>query len=394
MTVRRISSRHRITEGIAADDFVRVVREDRVRPGLLYAGTEHTVYYSTDDGAHWKSLGYNLPDTQIADLVVEKHDLVIATHGRSFYVLDDIDWLRQTTAAMATETVHLFEPHEAMRNVDDAAIDYRMAKPAEKVTIEILDAANKLVGSFTSVPAGKKPAEDEREERGAATRPPTNTVGMNRFQWNLRYPGPYAFPGMVLWGAAVNRGPMALPGTYHVRLTADGVTQSQDLVVVADSRVRGTTPQDLQKQFDLALTIRDQVSAADTIVSKIRQIRGQVEELAKANPEVTAQAAGLLASQMTIEEAVYQTQNRSDQDPLNFPIRLNNFIGALGRSVMSGDEAPTAQAYEVEADLTARLAVQQKAFDGSLGRQLAELNEFLKTRKLKVVTVTVLPEKS
>jgi hypothetical protein len=381
----------KIVTGIPGDDFVRVIREDRERPGLLYAGTEHSIYVSYDDGEHWKSLAYNLPDTQVADIAVEKHDLVIATHGRSFYILDDIDWMRQSTPETMKAAAHLFEPRPAMRNVAEGSIDYMLAKPADKVTIEILDPANKLVTSFVSEPAGKKKTEEEDEER-RGPKPPTTNAGINRFTWNLRYPGAYMFPGMVLWGASPKMGPVAVPGTYHVKLTANGVTQTRDLVVEKDPRVK-VTDEDLQKQFDLAWKVRNQLSQADTIVSEIRYVRQQVEERLKANPDASlkSEADAMNAKMTTIEETVYQTKNRSDQDPLNFQIRLNNYIGTLDKSVMMGDAAPTAQAYVVEEELTQRLDAQQKAFDAVVAEDLAKLNSGFAKKKQKAVTVALLP---
>jgi photosystem II stability/assembly factor-like uncharacterized protein len=379
----------KIVTGIPGDDFVRVVREDRTRPGLLYAGTEHSIYYSEDDGAHWQSLAFNLPDTQVADIVVEKNDLVIATHGRSFYILDDIDWLRQGTPAKAA--VHLFTPDTVRRGVDEAAIDYALAKPVDKVTIELLEGGGKLIQTFTSVRAGKKPAVDGEDERRGATKPPTNLAGVNRFTWNLRYPGAYEFPGMVLWGGNAKMGPMALPGVYKVRLTAGGVTEERELKIEPDPRL-SVSEADLRKQFDLATKLRDQLSQADTIVSEIRYIRTQVDEKVKADAALQPLADALKAKLKTIEETVYQVQNRSDQDPLNFPIRLNNYIAALARSVMSGDAAPTAQAYVVSDELRARLETEQKAFDAVVNGDLARMNQALAKGKQTAVQVAVLPE--
>jgi photosystem II stability/assembly factor-like uncharacterized protein len=382
----------KIITGIPANDFVRVIREDRTRPGLLYAGTEHSIYYSDDDGAHWKSLAFNLPDTQVADIEVQKNDLVIATHGRSFYILDNLDWLRQSSPEVAAQPVHLFQPSPAVRNIDDAAIDYTLAKPADKVTIEILDPANKVIQTLKSVAPGKKPAADSEpdDERRGATKPPTNLAGLNRFTWNLRYPGAYEFPGMILWGGSAKIGPAALPGTYHVRLTAAGITQIADLRLEADPRLN-VPAADLQKQFDLATKLRDQLSAADTIVSKIRHIRAQSAERVKANPQLQPAADALNAKLKIIEETVYQVQNRSDQDPLNFPIRLNNYIAALARSVMAGDAAPTAQAYTVSAELTARLDTEQKAFETVLTADLTPLNATLSAAHQPTIAATILP---
>ena len=219
------------------------------------------------------------------------------------------------------EPAHLFAPRPGIRNVDDGVIDYALAKPADKVTIEILDPANKLVETYTSLPAGTKPpAEEADERRGGGSKPPTAHAGINRFTWNLRYPGAYTFPGMVLWGANAKMGPAAVPGTYHVRLTANGVTQTQDLVVQADPRVN-TSIADLQKQFDLAQKLRNQLSQADTMVSEVRQVRKQLDDRMKASPDpqLKTQAEAFLGKLTTIEQTIYQVQNRSDQDPAQLP---------------------------------------------------------------------------
>ncbi len=197
-------------------------------------------------------------------------------------------------------------------------------------------------------------------------------------------PSPYAFPQMVLWSAA-RSGPMAVPGTYHVRLTANGVTETADLVVEKDPRVPEATQADLQKQFDLGLKVSGELGQANTIVSEIRQVRNQVNDRLKTSPDATLQSASqpLLAKMKTIEETIYQVQNRSGQDPLNFPIRLNNYIGALLRVVESGDGAPTAQTYEVDAELSSRLDTQQKAFDAVVANELKKFNERCRRRRCR-----------
>ncbi len=171
----------RIVNGIPDNDFAQAIREDTVRAGLLYLGTEHGIYYSLDDGANWQSLGLNLPDTQVADILVEKSDLVIATHGRSFYILDDIDVLRQVSPQVTTSSAYLFEPEAAIRPLRPAVIDYYLGRPAEKVQLEILDAQGAVVRRFKSGGAAKDNALPAR-------------AGANRFEWNLRYPGAITFP--------------------------------------------------------------------------------------------------------------------------------------------------------------------------------------------------------
>ena len=161
---RRISTRpmttarrgRRSSRGIREDDYCHTIREDPKRPGLLYAGTEHGVWVSFDDGADWQSLSLNLPDTQVSDLVVEENDLVIGTHGRSFYVLDDIAPLRQLTAAIAAKPVHLFTPRTAVRSLSPTPFYYYLAKPADELTIEVLDSAGAVVRTFTNTAEAEK----------------------------------------------------------------------------------------------------------------------------------------------------------------------------------------------------------------------------------------------
>ncbi|HEV2273342.1 MAG TPA: hypothetical protein VGR96_04210 [Acidobacteriaceae bacterium] len=373
----------KIIDGIPETDFVRVVREDPVRRGLLYAGTEHGIYVSFDDGGHWRSLRLNLPDTQVADLLVHGSDVVIATHGRSFYILDDIGLLREGLGKHSDEPVYLYTPGPMTKNVNEAIFDYQLAKPAAKVSIEILDRSGKVVQSFTGTPEEDKKAAAEQEESGGERRaphqPPTRNAGLNRTSWNGRYAGPLKFPGMILWGANPDDGPAAVPGEYQVRITADGASQTKSFQVMADPREPGVSAADLEKQFDLALKVRDQVTQANTMVVHIRDIRRVLleDEKKSGSPSLKAAADGLMAKLTTIEEDLYQVRNRSGQDPLNFPIKLNNQLAALDRSVMLGDGAPTAQAYTVSELLSRRLRDQQEAFDAALSSGMAQINPIL-----------------
>lgn len=375
----------KIVAGIAGDDFPRVVREDPVRKGMLYAGTEHGVYVSFDDGDHWRSLQLDLPDTQVSDLVVHDSDVVIATHGRSFYVLDDVDSLRQYAPAIAREPLHVFRPRPMTKNVNELVIDYSIAKPAEIVKVEILK-EGQVVNSFVGDAAADKKAAETKENTGddekEGPKPPTRVAGLNRFSWNGRYAGPVKFPGIILWGASPDIGPAALPGDYQVRITANGVTQTQAIRIVADPREPNVTPAELEKQFELAMKIREQVSQANTIVIRIRAIRDRLTAAEKTLPALKDAADPFLARLAAIEENVYQVRNRSGQDPLNFPIRLNNQIAALGRIVMQGDGAPTEQSYTVHRTLTERLAVEQAAFDQATAEGFARLNPILTKGRL------------
>ena len=391
----------KIVDGIAAGDFVHAVREDTVRPGLLFAGAEHGIYVSFDDGAGWQSLRLNLPDVQVSDMVIEGNDLVIATHGRSFYVLDDINPLRQLTPALSAEDVHLFRPPAAERNVAQARIDYYLPKPAAKVTIDILDAQGALVRSFSGTPneggrggrggRGSAAAEDDAEEggRGRGAAPPPDKAGLNRYTWDTRYPGAKTFAGMIFWGGAF-AGPAAVPGNYQVRLNADGKTVTQPLVLEKDPRLDSVTLADLKEQFDLSLKVRDMTTQANEMVILIRELKKQMDARMKQNRD-----AGLKdtletfrAKLTAVEEDVYQVRNRSNQDPLNFPIKLNNKISALEASIDRGDGKPTAAAYEVQKVLDRQLGEEAGKLAGVLDHSLPEVNSALARHNLQPLVPT------
>ncbi len=383
----------KIVSGMRDGDISRVVREDVVRPRMLYAGTENGVYVSWDDGDHWQLLSLNLPNTQVADLVVEKHDLVAGTHGRSIWVLDDIDPLRQLSPAIAAADVHLFAPHEATRGVDDAILQYALARAADSVAVEILDADGRLVRRFVGTANDSANADDD--DGGffrRRTRPPTTVAGLNRFAWDLRYPGAVVFDSMIVWSARPQNGPLAPPGRYAARLIVNGdVThaETQPFDVVMDPRLKGVTVAELREQFELAMKIRDRTSAADQGVVDIRDVRAQVDERldSAAAAALRQQARPLLDSIAAIEANLYQVKNRSGQDPLNFPIRLNNRLAALRRSVETGDAPPTAAAYRVLDALSAALDAQLGALRAIVERELPALNRAFEARGLPPVEI-------
>jgi photosystem II stability/assembly factor-like uncharacterized protein len=392
----------KIVGGIGARDYLRAVREDIRRPRLLYAGTEHNFYVSWDDGAHWQPLRLNLPDTQVPDIAVEDEDVVIATHGRSFYVLDDIAPLRQMTPEIARADVHLFRPSDAVRAVDQGVVVYyTLAKTPRRVTLEFLDARGTVIRTFTGTPAdsarraaggegggGGGGGEEAEEERGPVPREPkpTTRVGLNRFVWDLRHPGPEAFPGIVLWAARLT-GPRALPGAYRVRLTVDGQTRTEGFRVVPDPRLRGNVEQGLAAQFALAMRVRDRVSDANRGVLLVRGIRQQVDSVLKRtqDPAVRAAADSLKAKLAVVEDSLYNPRLQSNQDPLNYPIRLNNKLAALSGVIESAEGEPTEQSVAVFEELSRRLDAQLAALDAIVKTDLPRFNELLRARRLPPV---------
>lgn len=371
----------RITTGLPADEIARSIREDLERPGLLFLGTERGVWVSFDDGLSWQRLQRNLPTVQVSDLAVTGRDLAIATHGRSFWIMPSIAFLRQMTPEVSRRRFHLFQPGPAIRGVDrGVAIDYFLRNPADEVTIEFLDADGEVIRSFTGSAAD---TVDRREgEGGGWGRPaqgkPSVKAGMNRFTWDLRYPGYTDFPDMIFW-AARNAGPMAVPGTYTVRVRAGGQTQTQTFEVGLDPRIEGVTREHLQQRFDLAMRIRDQVSRANEAVLLIRGVNQQIDSTLAAtdDAQVRTLAEDLKSTLAGIEERIYQVRNQSNQDPLNFPIQVNNKLAALLSHVESAESPPTDASREALTYLSGQLDERITALESALDSGLPPLNQRL-----------------
>ncbi|MBP7776964.1 MAG: glycosyl hydrolase [Acidobacteria bacterium] len=389
-----------ITAGIPENDFLRVVREDPTRRGLLYAGTEHGVYVSFNDGAAWQPLQLNLPDTPVHGIVVEERDLVIGTHGRGFYVLDNIGVLRQATPGITSAVLHVFDTFTPLRGRDrNVTIDYYLGKAAEDVKIEFLDGSGAVQRTFTGTPkddpnAGLPPGMDPETAAFFGLRPVRVGIaqGMNRFTWDMRYEGSVVFPGMIMWAAQPQRGPAASPGQYSARITANGETKTMAFEIGLDPRLEsdGITVADLREQFALSTKIRDKVTEANQAVITIRSLRDQVNErLQKIPPrrkaEIQKLADNVLTALATVEAEVYQVKNKSSQDPLNYPIMLNNKIAALAGVVESADHKPTAQSYEVFTELGEALDAQLGAMKKTLDSELPRLNNALRREKLAPV---------
>ena len=382
----------KIVNGLPATNFARAVREDPKRKDLLYLGTEHGIYVSFDNGQLWQSLALNLPDTQVPDLVVDGDDLVIATHGRSFYVLDGIAALRQLTPAAAGSEAHLFVPGVATRPVRPAYIDYFLNRQADNVTIKVLDSEGKVVQTFTSASNEKQaPATLTEEAPGVPAagraRGPGRNAGVNRFVWDLRYPGATVFPGMVLRGGSTS-GPVAVPGTYRIQLTANGQTDTQTLTIEKDARLAEITDADLKEQFALAMKVRDATSHANEMVIRIRQIKKQIDDrLAKSagSTQLASAAQAAKAKLSGVEEELYQVKNRSPRDTLNYPIKLNNQLAVLMSMIEMGDSKPTTQMYTVFQELSATLSKLTDRLSAAESTEVAHLNELLKNSHMDPV---------
>ena len=402
----------KITNGIPDGAFVRAVRQDPVRKDLLFAGTETGIYASFDNGTSWQPLQLNLPVVPITDIAVKDDDVVVSTQGRSFWILDDISPLRQMSKATSAALAHLYKPAVAHRffglsfplpnrgqNPPNGALFYYSLKndlkEGEEITLEILDSAGKPVRKFSSKPDPDKKAGGGFLAEFFGITAPTDQLpaqaGLNRFAWDLKYPEASSFDGMILWGGGTD-GPVAVPGTYQAKLVAAGATFTEPFEVKGDPRL-DVTQADLQKQFDLQMKIRDKLTATHDAVKRIRGVRDQLTsatDRAKgtAGEKAVAEAADALKKKLTaVEEALYQTKNKSSQDPLNYPIRLNNKLAGLSGVVGSADAAPTEQSVAVYADLAGKIDKELATLKDALDQDVPAFVKLVKDQDVPAIVI-------
>ena len=373
----------RIETGIPEGSFVHAVREDSVRPELLYAATETGVFVSFDTGAHWQSLQLNLPRSPVHDLVVKGDDLAIATHGRSFWILDDVTPLRQVAQAATATMAYLYAPEPAYHlyypdSVDarppagqnppaGALIDYYLPGTAlGAVTIDILDEHGERVRHLTS----SGPKEEEQPPEWPDQVQPEDRLstrqGMNRFVWNLRYDDPVQIPGAFYSGEAP-RGPIALPGKYTLRLSYAGYTQSVPLELRVDPRVKG--PLDgLKQKFALAMEVYHDQDVLHRAVNDIRAFKASAAAAASRaaghgeSRALATEGDRLVAEASRIEGRLMQVNAKGSEANLNFPGMLNEQIYSFAGLLDDADTAPNAQETETYAELHSQLATQLGAW--------------------------------
>jgi hypothetical protein len=413
---------------------------------------------SPNDGASWQKLQLNLPIVPVHDLTIKEGDLIAATHGRSFWVIDDLSPLRQLTSAVTAQDAHLFKPRDAYRvsfsgrggggggaGAGAAAgppvhpvatspsggpvVFYWLKRPNRTVTVEFLDAKGTLIRSFTSrqdsvtaadsvarekrqrstidslraagiavdsaermvrrsaeaARAEGQPSGGEDEDGPRRTPPPArapNKAGINSFAWNMRYPDASSFEGLIMW-AAGTQGPVAPPGTYQVRLLVDGAPVATEQFALKKDPRSTATPADYAAQFAFLEQVRERTSQANDAVKTIRWVRAELADREKklngsALTEFRALAAPLRAEIAVVEDSIYQTKNRSGQDPLNYPIRLNNKIAALAGVAGSAEARPTDQTVAVFRTLSTQLDGELAKMKRALDASLPKINSVLK----------------
>jgi hypothetical protein len=399
----------KIVNGIAPAHFTRAIREDPNHKGLLVAGTEFGLYISLDDGENWKPFQLNIPIVPIADLAFHKREqeLVVATQGRSFYILDEVPLLYQLNDSVSSLDSKLFKPKDGYRMggggrggrggggaagenpPGGVVVQYWLkSRPQGEVTIEFLDSKGQSVNKYSSRTVEQTRVEGEPSEenafRGAPPARVPSNAGLNRFSWNLRYPDATTFPGIIMWAASTT-GPVASPGTYTVKLTVNGKTESQTFELKKDPRV-SATPDDFARQLSLALQIRDKLSETNAGVVRIREVKRQLDEFAKRDDKKVADAAKELSGKLSkVEEELYQVKNRASEDPLNYPIKLNNKVAYVMGVVESSDNAPTAQSYKVYEDLATQVNAQLKTLKTLLDSDLVAFNKLVHDQNVPAV---------
>ena len=357
----------RIVTGLRDDAYVHAVREDPVREGLLYAATQHGVYVSFDDGALWRELNPGLPDLPVVDLIVEEDELVITSHGRSFWILDNIAPLRQATPGLTDEPIVLFDPAPGYRSSDGLNLAWWFSAAPSEARLDIIDSSGEVLRTY-------EPAiEGEPRDRWQGPALPIEP-GLNRLNWDLRTKPAVTFPGMILWGVRT-MSPSVPPGEYTVRLTADDNT-AETTVEVRPHPWIDVSHDDLLAQYEFGKQIRAKVNEANEAVIAIRRMKVQVEDrLAGADDQALAAAAdALVQAASAVEADLYQVRNRSNQDPLNFPIKVNNRLANLLSMVEAGDGRPVNGMYDVFDIMVAELAEHTATLQQVWNTQLAATN--------------------
>ncbi len=398
----------KLVNGIPDAAYVHVVREDPKRKGLLFAGTETGIYVSFDDGANWQSLKMNLPETPIDDLVVHDDDLVVATHGRAFWILDDITPLRQLEGTTQNEDVKLFTPRTAYRTrifsfpmrgmsaganpPSGALLDYWLKEaPKDEIKLEILDGKGNVIRKFTSKKS-KEAGEPEEGFRRRGSEPLPVEKGLNRFVWDLRYEPATKVPGLVVWGGS-GEGPVAVPGKYEARLIVAGKDYTAPFEVKEDPRVP-VTQADLEKQLELGLKIRDRLSEAHKAVNEMKEVQADIAGLkkrvaddAKGKPVLSA-ADELNKKIESIEAGLVQLKSKSGEDSLNFPIMPADQLQALLSTVDSADDAPTTQSYTVYDRLNGEITPPLDEWKETESKDVPALNKAIAKAGVSMISVT------
>ncbi|MEM6697618.1 MAG: glycosyl hydrolase [Bacteroidota bacterium] len=389
----------KIVKGIDSEHFTRVVRADPKRKGLLYAGTETGMYISFDDGANWQSMQLNMPIVPITDLAWKNDNLIAATQGRSVWIIDDLTPFHQLSDAIAQKDAHLYQPIPSYRMNGGQAKPSKTAgqnhpggvtvhyflkeKPADSIEVKLafMEMDGDVIREFSTKAKEKRDQLADLKEGG------------NSLRWDMRYPAAEKFEGMILWWASLN-GPFAMPGKYKIRLTVGEESQEQEFEILKDPR-SPSSMDDYKEQFSFLMDIRSKISEAHETISEIRSVRKQINTYTdrikddESMKDLKELAEEINEEMKAVEEALYQTKNRSRQDPLNFPIRLTNKLAHLN-SLANGEYPPTSQMYQVKQEMTEAIDAELNKYSKVKSDMLPKFNQLVKE---KAIDAIVLEEK-
>jgi photosystem II stability/assembly factor-like uncharacterized protein len=387
-----------ITNGIPNEYFTRVVRADKNRKGLLYAGTEKGMFISFDDGANWQKFQLNLPIVPITDLTVKNKNLIAATQGRALWIIDDLTPLYQINNNLVKQKVVLYKPQDTydmggarsskkpktqgQNRRSGVAVNFYIKDTlkADKISLTFKDAQGKAIRTFKTKPDKKKNEAQLKLKEGD-----------NVFYWDMMYPGAEKVKGMILWWGSL-AGPKAIPGAYSVELNINGTSQTQSFNILKDPRSSSSIT-DLKAKFDFILAVRDKLTETHKALKNIKKIRKQVAVLKKAISDKKAHkdlitfADDIVKRMTVIENNLYQTKSKSNQDPLNFPIKLNNKLAHLNALTGMGNFKPTDQAYAFKKEVTAAIDKELKNLYQIFNNDVKQLNDKVKASGIDLIKI-------
>ncbi|MBK6477023.1 MAG: glycosyl hydrolase [Saprospiraceae bacterium] len=390
----------KITNGIKSEHFTRVIRCDPNRKGLLYAGTETGMYISFDDGGSWQSFQLNLPIVPINDLTIKNKNLIAATQGRALWIIDDLTPLYQLNNSIPNTNSYLFKPMDAYRmggssggfrrsnsltvgknHPGGVIVNYFLPDAPNKtdtVTLSFFEESGKLIKTFSNFP--KEDEEKIEPKKGA-----------NTFAWNLRYPNAKGFDGLIMWAGSLT-GPMAAPGKYAVALNTKNQNLKQDFNIIKSPKT-ANSEQDIARQVEFINQNNQKLTETHQVIKDIRALRAQLNtylEKIKDDPtmkDVLDQSKAIDSSMTKIEESLYQTKNRSGQDPLNFPIRLNNKLAYLNSIANRGDFPPTQSTLKVQTEISSQINDEIFKWQEVLNKEVPRLNTLIKSKAIDPISI-------
>ena len=415
-----------ITDGINSSYYTRVVRSDKKREGLLYAGTEWGMYISFDDGNSWSKFQLNLPVTSIRDLEVKDNDLVVATHGRSFWIIDDLTPLHQLNEYNHDDDAILFKPDLSYRMAQSGGwnrpnnllsgqnhpngviINYYIKELQEDdyLRIDIENKDGSIIRSFTnnqdkysqvgnndkSIMVGNPVLSNPNDIDNALSSDNLESLspknGGNRLIWDMRYPGFKSFEGMVLYSSP-NVGPKVTPGKYNIKMTYNDMVFQEEFEIVKDPRVK-ISQADYQDQLEFLIDVRDEVSKANQQIIDIRRIKNNMSfilDKTKDNNELQEMINKYLDDISVVENNIHMTKNQSRQDPLNFGIRINNRIAFLLADSQRGDYPPTDQSKEFFSQVKEELDIEVTNLKAIIEKHSQKIEEYLKKNKIELISL-------